>query len=251
VQYQKHPVHSCWFPVVRQYSKHPGRLIDTWRSHLGHTQQLQGYRSVKLRLYIEWSKESAPSSRPWSRPLSTAWNTYHWKISRDLEKMAPQQFCKQVSNGFIMSCKSCTMHILPIYVIQDGTCTMLPMLDHKILTYPCYKVILKCSLDKLVQQIWWDYLIDVATWEVRSKQLRMQYQRWITDRNNNEMAYNDVVVDLKFDPQCPRIQVVYQTICVGWYVWVCADIKIVQVGCTPDGSISSSVQQQDCLRVLT
>jgi len=196
VQYQKHPVHSCWFPVVRQCSKHPGRLIDIWQSHLGHTQQLQGYRSVKLRLYIEWSKESAPLSRPWSRPLSTAWN---------------------------------------------GTCAMLPILDHKILTYPCYKVILKCSLDKLVQQIQWDHLIDVATWEVRSKQLRMQYQRWITDRNDNEMAYNDVIVDPKFDPQCPRIQVVHQTICVGWCVWVCADIKIVQVGCTPDGTISSSV----------
>lgn len=83
-----------------------------------------------------------------------------------MEKEAPQQFCEQVSKNKIATGKSCTNYIPPIYVIQDGMRVTLSMLDHKILTYPCYEVILKGSFDHLVQQIRRDHLIDVAMWEV-------------------------------------------------------------------------------------
>jgi hypothetical protein len=47
-----------------------------------------------------------------------------------------------------------TNYIPPIYVIKDDMRATLSMFDHKIFTYPCYEVILKTSLDQLVQQIW-------------------------------------------------------------------------------------------------
>jgi len=66
---------------------------------------------------------------------------------------APQQFWEQVSNNLTMSHKGHMKDIPPIYVIQDDIPTTLSMLDHNILTYPPHKMVLKCSLDHLVQQI--------------------------------------------------------------------------------------------------
>ena len=53
-----------------------------------------------------------------------------------------------------MSCQSYTKDIPSIYVIQNDPRLTLSMLDYKVLRYPRYKVILECSLDQLVQEIW-------------------------------------------------------------------------------------------------
>lgn len=76
------------------------------------------------------------------------------EIGGDPEKVEPQQFSKRVSNNLIMSCRNYRKDIPPIYVIQDETRMTLSMLDHKILAYPSNEMILECSLDHLVQQIW-------------------------------------------------------------------------------------------------
>jgi hypothetical protein len=72
-------------------------------------------------------------------------------IGGDMEKEALPQFCNGVSKNRSQVGMN---YIPPIYVIQDNTRTTLSMLDHKILGYPRYKVVLKNSLDQLVQQIW-------------------------------------------------------------------------------------------------
>jgi len=46
------------------------------------------------------------------------------------------------------------------------------MLGYKIFAYPGYKMVLECSLDQLMQQIWQDHLIYVAAWEVSSEWLK-------------------------------------------------------------------------------
>ena len=47
------------------------------------------------------------------------------------------------------------------------------------------------------------------------------------DRNDDEITYDDVVVDPEFIPQRPRIKVVHQAIYVGWCLRLRMDIKIV------------------------
>jgi len=66
----------------------------------------------------------------------------------------------------------CEEDLLSIYVVQDEAHLMFSVLGYKILAYPVYKVVLECSLDQLVKQIWRDHLIDVAAWEVRSEWLK-------------------------------------------------------------------------------
>lgn len=60
-----------------------------------------------------------------------------------------------------------------INVIQDLFCTRLSMLQFEILLNPCDQVVLKYSLDDLVQNVGCNQHMNVGTWEVVREWLKI------------------------------------------------------------------------------